>query len=271
MRALVALALLLTSGLTPALAAPGGCVTGDAAALPEGPVAVGVSVADLGTGRRPCARTEVGLAVRGAGIIDTPQFYGNVGAQAVLFGSFAWRPGTEVFAALEAISFGFTQNATLTTTQLTFGNLTVGATQVVYQLERLTGAVTGRLLAPTSFEIPGMRPLGIEVGHSFIARPIGWLELHGALGAEVTAALGAARGDPRFGGFLLGGASLQPTSWFAFVLDVTGRVGRVSSLSPAAALRFRIGALGLDLAGTLPIVGNDRHDFAAALRASWRF
>ncbi|MCU0695791.1 MAG: hypothetical protein MUC96_04580 [Myxococcaceae bacterium] len=270
MRALL-LASTLAASLSFAQTSRGGCVADDAAGLPEGPVAVGLGLADFGTGRRACARTEVGLGVRGAGIIDTPNFYGNVGAQGVLFGSFALRPTTELFASLEAVSFGFTQNATLTTTQLTFGHLTAGATQVVYGLERLTGAITGRLLLPTSFEVPGMRLVGAEVGHTFSFRPNGWLEVHGAVGAEVTAAVGAARSDPRFGGFLLGGASLQPVSWFAFVLDVTGRVGRVSSLAPAAGLRFRIASFGIDVGGTLPVVGNDRHDFAATARFSWRF
>lgn len=249
----------------------GGCVAEDARGLPEGPIAMGYVEADLASGRRPCPRNEVGLAVRGLGIIDTPNFYGNVGAQGVLFGSWAVRPSTELFASLEAISFGFTQNATLTTTQLTLGHMTAGVAQVLYDTEKLSGALTGRVLLPSSFEIPGMRLVGAELGHSVAWRPKTWLEVHGAASVDLTLGLGGARSDPRIGGFALIGAMWQPTTWFGLVLDVNGRVGRVSYLAPAIGARFRISSFGIEVGGSLPVVGNDRHDFVASLRFSWRF
>ncbi|MBL8923998.1 MAG: hypothetical protein JNJ54_34395 [Myxococcaceae bacterium] len=255
---------------TPAPVLRGGCVTEDARGLPEGPIAMGYVESDLASGRRACPRNELGLGVRGLGIIDTPNFYGNVGAQGLLFGSWAVRPTTELFAQLEAISFGFTQNATLTTTQLTLGHMTAGVSQVLYDTEKLSGALTGRVLLPSSFEIPGMRLVGAEVGHSVSWRPKSWLEVHGAASVDLTLGVGSARPDPRVGGFALIGAMWQPTTWFGLVLDVNGRVGRVSYLAPSVGLRFRVAALGIEVGGSLPVVGNDRHDFVAGLRLSWR-
>lgn len=248
----------------------GGCVSPSSFGLPEGPISLGHADADLATGRRACPRNELGLAVRGLPIIDTPNFYGNISAQAVLFGSWAVRPGTELFASLEALSVGFTQNATLTKTAFTLGHLTAGATQVVYDTSKLTGAMTGRVLLPTSFEIPGMRLVGAELGHTVSYRALSWLEVHGAATIELTAGLGAARSDPRIGALGTVGAMWQPNDWFGLVVDVAGRAGRVSYLAPAIAARFKVSSLGIEVGVSRALVGNDRHLLVGGLRLSWR-
>jgi hypothetical protein len=279
MRALIgAVVLVATGALAEEVAQPavepnlrGGCVAEDARGLPEGPLGVGYVEADLAVGRRPCPRTEVGLGVRALAIIDTPAFYGNLGGAGVLFGSWAVQPRTELFASLEALSVGFTQNATLTKTEFTLGHMTAGVGQVLYDTEKLTGALTGRVLLPTSFEIPGMRLVGAEVGHTVSWRPKQWLEVHGAPSLDVTLGLGAARADARVGGFAVVGAMWQPTSWFGLVLDVNGRVARVSYLAPTVGLRFRVSSFGIEAGGSLPIAGTDRHDFVANFRFSWWF
>lgn len=239
--------------------------------LPAGPVGFGYVEADLASGRRACPRTEVGLGIRGLAIIDTPNFYGNVGVQAQLFGSWAFRRKTEVFATLEAVTGGFTQNATLTKTEATFGHFTAGLSQVIYEGATVSGVATGRVLLPSSFEVPGMRLMGFEAGHSVAYRPLKWLELHGTASLDLTFGIGGARPDPRVGGFLVAGAMWQPVEWFGLVVDVSGRVSRVSYLAPMAALRFKISSLGIELGASLPIVGNDRHDVVGGLRISWKF
>lgn len=277
MRSLLLIAAISSTALAQEVSQPvteplrGGCVSADARGLPEGPIAMGYVEADLASGRRACPRNEVGLGVRGLGIIDTPAFYGDVGAKGSLFGSWAVRPTTELFATLEAVSFGFTQNATLTKTEITLGHMTAGVAQVVYDTERLSGAITGRVLLPTSFEIPGMRLVGAEFGHTVSWRPKSWLEVHGIASIDLTLGLGGARSDPRIGALGLVGAMWQPTSWFGLVLDVSGRAGRISYLAPTIGARFRISSFGIELGGSLPIVGNDRHDFVASGRFSWRF
>ncbi|MCC6336345.1 MAG: hypothetical protein IT380_20460 [Myxococcales bacterium] len=248
-----------------------GCNQGPAHGLPEGPVALGYFEADMATGRRACPRTEVGLGGRFGASIDTPNFYGNLGINGLLFGSFAVRPDVELFATLEAANFTYTVNAVLTATQLTLGNFTLGGAYQVLNRGTVMGGVSARLLLPTSFETPGARAVGGELGFAASWRPKGWLEVHGYLGADVTSAFSRANPYTRFGGLLMAGAQLQPVSWFAFVLDLTGRLGEVSYFAPTAGLRFRIFKFGIEVGATLPLAGNDRHDFIMGARFSWRF
>lgn len=242
----------------------------DDLALPDGPIAVGYFEADMATGRRTCPRTEVGIGGRFGAIIDTPNFYGNLGVNGVLFGSYAVNEKTELFATLEAVSFDYAVNASLSKTGLTLGNLTAGVTRVIYTRQTFAASFSGRLLLPTSFEIPGARLIGAELGHVDTFTPRSWLEIHTAVAVDFTAAITAAQSFPRFGGTLVAGLELKPTSWFAFVVDASGHIGARSYLAPSAALRFRVASLGIELGGTLPVYGNDRHDFIFAGRFSWR-
>lgn len=239
--------------------------------LNEGPAAVGYAEADMSTGRRACPRTEIGLGARFGAIIDTPDFYGAVSVNGLLYGSWAVRPTTEVFATLEAVNFTYAVNAVLTSTQLTLGNMTAGATQVLVQSETFVGAVTARLLLPTSFEIPGARLIGGELGANVSWRPREWLEVHGYLGGDLSGAVGRAAGLPRGGATLLAGAQLTPFAWGALVIDLTGRLGPLSYLAPSVAFRFAIGNLGIELAATRPLVGTDRHTVIGGLRVNYRF
>jgi len=238
--------------------------------MPTGPAAIGYFEADVATGRRACPRTEFGLGARFAAIIDTPNFYGNLGVSGVLFGSYALNERTELFATLEAVSFTYAVNASLSKTGLTLGNLTAGATRVLYTPGNFVGSASVRLLLPTSFEIPGARLIGVELSHLTAWEVRSWLELHSAVGVDFSAAISGAQAFPRLGATALIGGALQPTSWFAFVLDVSGHLGVRSFLAPTAALRFRVASLGIELGATLPLVGTDRHDFIIGGRFSWR-
>lgn len=238
--------------------------------LNDGPVALGYQEADMATGRRACPRTELGTGGRFGATIDTPDFYGALAVQGVIYGSYALRDTTELFGTLEAVSFTFAQNAVLTSTQLTLGNLTVGATQVLFRGGTFVGSVSGRVLLPTSFEIPGARLLGGELGASASWRPLRWLEAHAYVGGDLTGAVGRGPSLPRGGAVLVGGAQLAPFDWASLVIDLTGRAGALTYFAPTVALRFAIGGLGIELGGTLPLAGTDRHDFIAGLRVNWR-
>lgn len=250
---------------------PTACEATPHRALGEGPISLGYAEADMATGRRTCGRTELGLGARLGLILDTPDFYGAVEVNALLYGSYKLRDTTEIFATLEAISFTFAQNAVLTSTQFTLGDLTVGGTQILYGGEKWAIGASARLLLPTSFEIPGARLLGGELGANATWRPLTWLEVHGYLGGDLTGAVGRGPALPRGGGTLIAGAQLQPFDWGALVVDLTGRLGALSYFAPSFALRFRVGQLGLELAATLPIAGTDRHTVIGGLRANWRF
>ncbi|MBX7101526.1 MAG: hypothetical protein K1X89_27680, partial [Myxococcaceae bacterium] len=199
---------------------PWSCDQARAEAKLDGPVALGSFEADLATGRRVCPRTEIGLGGRFAAIIDTPNFYGNLGIDGDLFGSYALTPSTELFGHLEAVQFTYVQNASLKGTSLTLGHMTAGVTHT-FDADReahLRHGVSARVLLPTSFGIPGVHLVGAEVGHvgSWRApRSWRWLEVHSYLGANLTAGLGAGPALPFATGTLVLGAQLSPFDWAA--------------------------------------------------------
>ncbi len=247
------------------------CARWPAKGLGEGPASLGYAEADMSTGRRVCPRTEVGLGARFGAIIDTPDFYGAVSVNGLVYGSYALRPTTELFATLEAVNFNYAVNAVLTSTQLTLGHMTVGATQVLAQGERFATGVSARLLLPTSFEIPGARLMGFELGATGSWRPLEFLEVHGYLGGDLSGAIGRAAGLPRGGATLIAGVQWSAFKWGALVLDVSGRLGPLSYLAPTLAFRFAIGKVGIELAATRPLVGTDRHTVIGGLRVNYRF
>ena len=101
---------------------------------------------DVTTGRRACPRTEVGVGTRARAVIDTPGFYGAIGADALVFASAALSPRLEVFGTLEAFHFQFVQTATLTATSGTLGQLTAGAALLTLSTERLALTTVGRAM-----------------------------------------------------------------------------------------------------------------------------
>lgn len=255
----------------PDVVQPSGCGRWRSKGLPEGPISLGYAEADMAVGRRACPRTEVGLGGQFGAIIDTPDFYGTLNVSGRLSGSYALRDTTELYATLEAVSYTFAQNAVLTSTQLTLGDLTFGGTQVIFNTDRFIGSITGRVLLPTSFEIPGARLLGLELGAIGSWRPLDWFELHAYLGGDFTGTLGRVGLLPRGGGTLMAGVQLSPFDWGGLVVDLTGRLGPTTYLAPTVGLRFAISRFGIELGGGLPLLGSDRHNFLLAGRFTWRF
>ena len=246
------------------------CGKWKAPALMEGPAFVGYSVADFAIGRRACPRSEVGIGADFGAIIDTPNFYGDVGIQALVYGSIALDEKTEVFALLEAYDWEYTVNAVISGTRATLGNATLGISRQLYETDEVAGAASLRVLLPTASNIPGTRNTGAELGHSVSMRPKSWLEVHAYAGVGFTVGIGPA---PLPGLTLAGmiGLALSPTSWFSLVVDLSGGIAGRSFLAPSAALRFRVFNLGIELAVTRPIAGDDRHDAIGAARVAWRF
>ncbi len=70
-------------------------------------------------------------------------------------------------------------------------------------------------------------------------------------------------------------ADNAPAHWFAFAIDLQTHFGErapLDYLAPALALRFRLyKGLGLELAGMVPVLGDDRHDALITLRGGWRY
>lgn len=253
----------------PAPPLPDSCAAGP---LVEGPIVLGYQEADVATGRRLCPRNEVGLGTHALMIVDTPNYYGDVLVEAVVFGSYKWDEKTELYGYLEAVDWEFVQNGSLKATDLTLGNLTIGATRQLWSRgNELLGGVTARLLLPTSFATPGSRPLGIEAGHLTTWLPLRGLEVHTFIGGDVSIGLGSSGALPRGGGVLTVGAQYSPWTWAGVALDLTGRLDTARSfLAPALALRFAFNRFGVELAASLPLAGDDRHDLVLGLRLSYR-
>ncbi len=243
-------------------------------AMAEGAVAVGIAEADLATSRRACPRTELGLGVRGNAIIDTPNFYGAIGADGLLFGSWAYSDRLELYGSLELPKYVWTQNATLKGSELTVGNASVGATYVALEGGGLVLSPTARLLVPTSFAIPNGRVLGAEVGAIGRYLPMSALELHGYAGLDGTLAVTAAEQVPRGGASLLLGAQWAPLDWFSVVLDVQSHFGHRAALdyvAPAVGLRFALGKqLGAELDAWVPVVGEARQLAAGGFKLTYQ-
>ncbi|HEX8818772.1 MAG TPA: hypothetical protein VF794_02505 [Archangium sp.] len=271
-RLLVALLALL---LPPAAArAEGACEQWIAPALAEGPITFGYLSADVATGRRACPRTEVGLGAQGGAIVETANFYGAVTGAGLITGSYAVRPDLEVFATLEALRFQFVQNATLTGTTLSLGQLTAGATYVALARGPLVVSPSVRLELPTSFASPRTRTVGGEVGAAMLYRPVPRFEVHGYAGADVSAGVGAAAAQPRAGFLLNVGTEYALCSGFAAVLDANAHFGHRAVLdyvAPAIGLRFRAGEhFGAELGASLPLLGAERALAVGGLKLTYR-
>jgi hypothetical protein len=251
-----------------------GCPGWIAPALGEGPVAVGFLAADVATGRRACPRTEVGLGAQGGAIVETQNFYGAITGAGLLSGSYAVRPDLEVFATLEAVRGQFVQNATLTGTTVSLGQMTAGATYVALVNGPLVVSPSVRLQLPTSFASPRLSTVGAEVGAALLYRSSERFELHGYGGADVAAGLSAAAFQPRAGFLVNVGTAYAFTSWFAAVVDVNSHFGHRAVLdyvAPTLGLRFRAGEqFGAELGVSVPLLGAERHLAAGGLRVTYR-
>jgi hypothetical protein len=279
---LPSLALAQGAGEEPASSAPGmaepargACARTLDDALPDGPVTVaGFHAADFGQARRACARNEVGLGMRAGAVIDSANFYGALDGEALLFGSARVAPSLELFGTAELLRYQYVQNATLTGTSATLGQVTVGAAYLAWETERLTVTPMVRLMLPTALLHRNTRTVGLEAAAAGSLRVSEQLELHGTLGADVTGGLGAAPLFPRGGVFLNAGVSYALTTWFALVLDANLQAlhrAPLDLVAPAVALRFApFRGLGAELGATLPLMGADRHDGIFGLRLSYR-
>lgn len=237
--------------------------------LLEGPAAIGYTTTDFGTARRACPRTELGLGANMGLVIDRPNFYGNIGAQGLVYGSYALSQRTEIFGTLAFIDYQQVIGA-LTQSSLALGDMTVGLNQGVYATKRLVGSVVGRVLLPTASNVPNSRTLGAEVGHAVSLRASSWLEAHAYAGAGLTLGLSPAP-LPRPSLLGLIGVQVSPLSWLSLVLDVSGGMANRSFLAPTVALRFRVYSLGIELGATLPLLGTDRHFVIGGARFAYRF
>lgn len=237
----------------------------------EGPVAIGFFDADFATGRRACARTEVGLGLLGGAIIDTPDFYGAISGGALVYGSYALSGSPlEVFGALEVVKVSYVQNASLKGTSVSIGQATLGATYALLRIGGLTVAPSMRLMLPTNGLTPDVRTVGVELGGAASWHQ-GPIEVHGYVGGDLSAGLSEAPSLARPGVLFTAGAQYSFFSWAGVALDLNAHLGTYSYVAPAIGLRASLGkVVGLELGGTLPLWGSIRNDAALGLKVAYR-
>ena len=242
--------------------------------LPDGPVSIGAYDGELGAGRRACPRSEIQLGIRGGAIIDTRNFYGALSLDATLSTSFAIKGRGEFFSTLVLGRYVYAQNASIKGQTLGLGPTSVGGSVVGYSKEGSVVSVFVRLVLPTDSELR-TPTFGGELGISVAVRRWQRVALNLVLSGDFTVGLSRAPVDARGGFLALFGVQYAPAHWFAFALDVQGHFGQrapLDYLAPALALRFRLyKGLALELAGMVPVVGEDRHDALVTLRGGWRF
>ncbi len=251
---------------------PDPCARWVAPGLEEGPVALGFFEADVATGRRVCPRSEAGIGGRLGLTVDTPNFYGAIAGDGLVFASLAADDRTELFATFEAVHHQWVQNAVLKGSTTSLGQLTAGASHQTFESGHWLGATSARFMLPTSTATPRVAVVGLELGQAVSYRRYDTVELHGYLGADVSAGLSAAASDVRAGLLLNVGAQWSPASSFGLVVDLNDHVGGTATyLAPALGLRFRPWRdVGAELDVTLPLAGTDRHDVVAGLRVGTR-
>ena len=260
-----------------ARAEEGACTRYTHLGLAEGPITLGFSDGDLGTGHRACPRNEFFAGARANAVIDTPGFYGSVATDGQLAISFRLpqAPRWEVSANLAAVHWQYVQNATLKSSEVGIGLLTLGAAVMALETRRFVLTPYARLLLPTASTSPHVVELGGELGLAAEFRPRAKVALHAYAGADVTGGISAAPADVRagFDGDL--GVQYSPATWFGAALDLQLRLGHraaLDSISPAIALRFRFRkTVGAELAALFPVAGADRQLVAFALKIHYRF
>jgi len=250
---------------------PGSCSGVAGPGLFDGPVALGFFSADFGTARRACPRSEVGLGLLAGATIDNPDFYGTLSGGALLYGSYTLSPALEVFGALEAVKLQYVQNASLKGTTAALGQATVGASYTLLRQGRWLVAPSGRVMLPTDFSMPNVRTVGLELGGAASYQVNGNLELHGYLGGDLSAGLSAAGALPRPGLLASAGVQYAFASWIGVALDLDAHAGDSAYLAPALALRVALArAVGLEVGGTLPLLGTIRSNGALGVKVACR-
>lgn len=254
--------LALALSLSPAVSSAQRCSRGRAGA--PLPIALTMGPADFGTTPVPCSDPRVGLDVRGAALIDEPDFYGALGAEAVLSGTVPLTRRLWLTGALTALRYRFVQNATLIATDMGLGPSDVGLHVGIITEERLRVSTYVRVLLPTETPTQYALRSGVEAGVAALWTPHRRVNLLGGLSVPVEMSFlgghGLAYGSVR--------ASIDATTlistWFEPVLGVEVRVGNdpggaLEYVAPRLSLRAHTGrGVMLHLTAMAPLGGIER-------------
>lgn len=244
----------------------------------DGPAPVSFEAAALGRPRDACLRRELALQTAARATVESDDFYGHLGAAALLSGRWALDPELELFADLELLRWELALSS-LNADRLGLGPTSVGAAWRALSEER--GAVTpfARLTLPTSTGgARGGRDLALELGAAVRWQALERLAVRGTALVLGRATLDSPAGaEPGFG--LVASAGLEwriagePGRGLGLGLDLTAQVGLYDPLDHLAVspvLRYAWSRLGLELGAAVPVLGEERALGLVSLRAAWR-
>jgi len=244
--------------------------------LPTGPTRAGLIPGDLGAGHRACGRKEVGLSFGGALTVDLDNFYGRLGAQFALDGSWMVTDRFEVFAELELLRIELLITP-LGSTSVSIGHASVGVSYGFLRSKHLALAGHSRLVLPTAVGLyQNAFPFSLDAGLAGQLEINRHLSLHGDTNFLFQAMAGKGAAAPRVGAAVVIGAEIVPVPEVAVVLDLKSRLGwggePLDMLGAAVGLRFSdCKRFGFSVVGTIPLVGRERVAAGVELRASVRF
>ena len=242
--------------------------------MPTGPVVAGLLDGDLGTAHRVCGRTEVGVGGGGALLVDLPNFYGHLSAGLSVDASLAVTDRLELFGSMQLLRHESVITP-IPAAATGLGSTALGAGYRVLSRERWALGVNGKFVLPTAVGIySNAWPVGYDLGFAgqFTLHPR--VLFHSQAGVLGSAAISDGPAAPRFGLALTSGIELRPGRAFAFIADLHANFGYrapLDNLSIAMGLRFSDGKrFGFELAGVVPLAGQDRTMVALELRVSVR-
>jgi hypothetical protein len=227
------------------------------------PNEVAVRDLDLGAPRAPCTEHALFVRLRGAVTIDLPDFYGTIGAAAIL-GLRAPVGPVELSIAARAVSWEFAQDASFKATDLQLGPIALGA------LLPLGTAGAGRLALAARVLLPYTdTAYGTDTPYA-----AGELALHGGVTASERLALygstallaWGASSTARAAANLSFGAGLKLGRPFAIHLGIEAQTGwyafpDLDHLLVRGGLRFTTTRAGrFELAAAVPLAGRERTD-----------
>ncbi len=249
----------------------------DSDPIATGPVSVAMRDGALGSGRRACPRSEVGLSGHALLLDDTGNLniYGQIQLQGVVDGSVALSDRVEVFGRLEALRSQ--QAISLAGASYTgLGHTTVGVSALLVDDVDAHVAWLNRMVLPTAFGLyQNQHPLAVESGLSAQLDVGEALQLYGQLSVIGSMGLGRGPTQMRLGLAPSLGAQLTVKRSFGVALGVASSLlydQSLDYLSPQMSFRTAIGKVGIQLDAMIPLVGpTPRPLLVGQLRATYRF
>lgn len=242
--------------------------------LPMGPVPFSLQFGELAQPRDPCPSTGLWLAAEGQAIIRAAEFYGNLGGNVVLGGSYAVSDRLELSATFEPLLFQQVISS-LSASYLGLGHGALGTTLVLVDEGTLVLSATARTTVPFAFGLYNNAwPVGFDAGLVAALQPSPWFRPYAQVLGVGSFLLSAGDPYPRAGLLALGGAELILFEWVALVGELKGLAlyeADLDHVSASGALRTRIwDGFGAELYATAPVAGRDRTLAGFGARVSWQ-